>query len=671
MKLTNIKSIQNKKLKAIAFILLAVAFGFSTATAQATLPTAKSIAAEMGLGWNIGNTMEVPGDPTLWGNQVPTQRLIDSAKAAGFKTIRIPTAWDSHANQSTNVIDAQWMAQVKAVVDYCIKDSLFVILNSHWDGGWLENDITAENQPGANKKQEAYWRQIALAFKDYGRHLLFASANEPNAKNATQMAILNTYHKTFIDVVRATGGNNASRTLVLQGPETDIEKTNQLMNSIPVDHIAGRLMAEVHFYPYQFCLMESDADWGKVFYFWGAANHSTTNLQRNSTWGEESFVDSVFNLMKVKFVDKNIPVILGEFGAMKRTTLNGDDLKKHLASRESFYKYVSKSAKQHGLIPVVWDTGYKGDNNMTVLDRTSGAVYDLGVMNAMRLGHDMPALGGGIPVPVGQNAMKILYSAKDSLYGQIDLGVAKKNISAYDSIIVRAYINGESTYQSDGETQYGFLALNLVTMSKNYTWRERTLGEPVFDSWHNYSIPLSVNDADSARAFVSADPANIDFFALQAYSEAYRGTIYVDYIIFVDNQGSRDTLYTFDLLVPQKFSGNVESVSIIPVANVTSDKEWVTKTKAYITTAIASKKISTPALHFSLSGKTISLSFDSKASGKASINLMNSLGQNLVSKTVDTHVGLNSVDITTEYSGMAILQVNQNGIKQITPIRLR
>ncbi len=376
--------------------IIAAAAGLSFSQ---TLPTAKSIAAEMGVGWNLGNTMEATGGPPAWGNDIPTQTFIDSVKAAGFKTIRIPAAWDEHANPATHIIDPDWMGKVKLVVDQCIQDSLFVVLNIHWDGGWLEKkvdaavtDPTLRDQIKA--KQGAYWGQIATTFRNYDRHLLFASANEPAVNGSASMAMLNSFHQIFIDTVRATGGNNASRSLIIQGPSTDLEKTNTLMTSLPTDKIADRLMAEVHFYPYQFALMEQDADWGKVFYYWGKNNHSSTDTDRNSTWGEEAYTDSVFNLMKAQFVDKNIPALLGEMGAVKRMTLTGESLRLHILSRRTWYEYVVSSANARGLIPVIWDQGAKGNLTMSVFDRKTGGIYDLGLLNAIRSGIGLPKLPG-------------------------------------------------------------------------------------------------------------------------------------------------------------------------------------------------------------------------------------------------------------------------------------
>jgi len=347
--------------------------------------TAVQLAAKMKLGWNIGNTLEATGSETAWGNPKVTKALIDLVKANGFNAIRIPCSWNQYANATTAQINATWLARVKEVVQYCVDNDMYVIVNIHWDGGWLENNITADKKEAVNAKQKAFWEQIATQLRDFDEHLLFASANEPAVEDAAQMAVLTSYHQTFIDAVRSTGGKNAYRNLIVQGPSTDIEKTNKLMTTLPTDKVANRMMAEVHFYPYQFTLMDKDADWGKMFYYWGAGNHSTTDTERNPTWGEEAFIDTVFGSMKTQFVDKGIPVILGEFGAIRRD-LTGDALTLHLKSRADFYKYVVKSAKLNGMIPFYWDAGNLGVNTMSLFNRTNNTVYDQQALTALQDG---------------------------------------------------------------------------------------------------------------------------------------------------------------------------------------------------------------------------------------------------------------------------------------------
>ena len=347
---------------------------------------ATELASKMKLGWNIGNTLEATGGETAWGNPKVTKALIDFVKANGFNAIRIPCSWNQYLANSTNAqIKADWLARVKEVVQYCVDNDMYVIVNIHWDGGWLENNCTEAKKVENNAKQKAFWEQIATQLRGFDEHLLFASANEPNVEDATQMAVLNSYHQTFIDAVRSTGGKNAYRNLIIQGPSTDIEKTNKLMTTLPTDKVANRMMAEVHFYPYQFTLMTKDESWGKMFYYWGAGNHSTTDTERNPTWGEEADIDKLFKSMKTQFVDKGIPVILGEFGAIRRD-LTGDALTLHLKSRADFLKYVVKQSRANGMIPFYWDAGFMGVNTMTIFNRTNNTVYDTQALTALQDG---------------------------------------------------------------------------------------------------------------------------------------------------------------------------------------------------------------------------------------------------------------------------------------------
>ena len=335
--------------------------------------TSMEIANKIKLGLNIGNTLEAIGGETAWGNPQITNDLIKLVKQSGFDAIRLPCSWNQYADQTTAKIANSWLNRVKEVVQYCINNDLYVILNIHWDGGWLETNCTPGKQEETNAKQKAFWEQIATTLRDFDDHLLFASANEPNVNDATQMAVLLSYHQTFIDAVRSTGGKNAYRVLIVQGPMTDITTTYNLMTKMPTDNIPNRLMAEIHYYtPWNFTGMTKDESWGNQFYYWGKDFHSTTDLAHNPTWGEEAEVDSLFKLMKNQFVDKSIPVVIGEFGALRRDNLTGDALVLHLASRAYYLKYVTKQANVNGLLPFFWDTGglfNRGTN--TVADQQS------------------------------------------------------------------------------------------------------------------------------------------------------------------------------------------------------------------------------------------------------------------------------------------------------------
>ncbi|MEO7719817.1 MAG: glycoside hydrolase family 5 protein [Capsulimonas sp.] len=354
----------------------------STAFAQLPTPT---------YGWNLGNTMEPPCGVGCWGG-TPSQGLINAVGNAGFNTVRIPCAWDSHADQKTYQIDAAYMAQVKQVVDWCYARGLTVIVNDHWDGGWLENHLTGAVDPKINAKMKSYWTQIAATFAGYDHRLLFAAANEPSVKTAEQMSELMTYYQTFVDAVRAGGSNNNARWLVVQGPTADIDATSSLMNTLPKDPTPRRLMVEIHFYgPYQFCLMDSDQSWGKMFYFWGQGYHSATLPSRNATWGEEAVVDAQFQKMYDKFASKGIPVIVGELRAEPRKAnqeLDGANLELNHAATTYWNKYVVDSAQSHGLSPICWDTPG------SIFDFKNGVVLDPAAARSMTGGSAVPPPGG-------------------------------------------------------------------------------------------------------------------------------------------------------------------------------------------------------------------------------------------------------------------------------------
>ncbi|MFI0430246.1 cellulase family glycosylhydrolase [Mariniflexile sp. HMF6888] len=340
---------------------------------------AVELAAKMKLGWNIGNTLEAIGGENAWGNPNITKEYVTAVKNLGFNAIRLPCAWDQYADQTTAKIDEAWMNRVKEVLQYCVDNDMYVLLNIHWDGGWLENNCTPEKKESVNAKQKAFWEQIATAMRDFDEHIMFASANEPGIENAVEMDVLHSYHQTFVNTVRSTGGRNSYRVLVMQGPSTNIEKSNDLMN-MPTDEVEGRMMAEVHFYsPSQFCiLLDGDASWGKMFYYWGAGHHSTIEPDRNATWGEEDAVDVSMSIAKAKFIDNGIPVILGEYGAYRRDNSQyvPQDLETHNDAVDYWITYVTKQALANGLIPFWWDTGGSLDrNNFTVKDqRTIDAI---------------------------------------------------------------------------------------------------------------------------------------------------------------------------------------------------------------------------------------------------------------------------------------------------------
>jgi endoglucanase len=341
---------------------------------------AVELAAKMTLGWNIGNTLEAGGGETGWGNPLIMEDFIKFVKEKGFNAIRLPCAWDwHHADNDTAHIDESWLNRVKEVVGYCVNNDMYVLLNIHWDGGWLENNCTPDKKNSVNAKQKAYWEQIATAMRDFDEHLMFASANEPNADDATKMGVLLSYHQTFVNAVRSTGGRNTYRTLVLQGSSEWIS-----VDDFPVDPTPNRIMYEEHNYtPFQFCALGEDVSWGNMAYYWGKDHQSTIEPERNfkqddeHKWGNEDAHIAYFKRIKEQFVDKGIPILMGEYGAFRRSTPK--DLATHNDAVDYWITFVTKQAKSNGIIPFWWDTG-------GVFDRQNNTVKDQRTLDAIIAG---------------------------------------------------------------------------------------------------------------------------------------------------------------------------------------------------------------------------------------------------------------------------------------------
>jgi endoglucanase len=356
------------------FALLVTVLGLH-ASAWAQLPTAPQVASQIKVGWNIGNTLEAPCGETCWGNPMVSQQLINAVKAAGFNAVRIPCAWDSH--QTNGVIDAAWLARIKQVVDYCVNNNMYAVLNIHWDGGWLEEHPLYSYQASVNVKQRNYWTQIANYFKNYNERLLFAGTNEVRADYNTptteHITVQQSYLQTFVDAVRATGGNNSTRPLIVQTYNTNAwHGINYFW--LPNDPAANRLIVEIHNYdPYDFTLNATSS-----CLYWGSPYPS----QSACAWAQEAYIDDYYSQVKSEWVDKGVPVIVGEFAANLRSSLTGSQLSTHIASRQYWINYVTKAAFQRGIKSFYWDNGVR-DNGGKLFDRNTGAVTDQGIVDAI------------------------------------------------------------------------------------------------------------------------------------------------------------------------------------------------------------------------------------------------------------------------------------------------
>lgn len=313
----------------------------------------------MGNGINLGNTLEacdnnvgIKTNTPLsyemhWGQPKTTQAMIDGMKAAGFDTIRIPVAWmtnATHLYEGDYTIDADYMDRVEEVVRYARKAGMYVIINDHWDGGWygMFGSESAETRALAMEAYKGMWQQIAERFRDYSDYLIFESANEELGgrfdensplycsdsvvtylNDDERYALTNEINQTFVDVVRATGGNNAARFLLIAGYSTDIDKTCDDRFQMPKDTADSKLMVSVHYYdPWSYCGASSAVSatkWGKV--------------------SDYEYMDQQLAKM-TKFTEAGYGVVIGEYGALPCSDgLKDNTLAYHTAFLDACTKY--------------------------------------------------------------------------------------------------------------------------------------------------------------------------------------------------------------------------------------------------------------------------------------------------------------------------------------------
>jgi len=319
---------------------------------------------------------------------MPTQAGINGMAAAGFNTLRIPVSWTSHMNQHGNgTIDPAFMAQVTSVVNWAIAAGMYVVVNEHWDNGWLDSCGFRNYSSQINGKLVNLWTQVANNFKNTdASHLLFAGTNEPDVSTQAGTDILLRYYQSFINTVRGTGANNSTRWLILQASGASIDKASSYMMGAtwPTDP-ANKLMLECHTYdPFQFSQLQGDASWGVMYYFWGAAYHVTNPAlvaaHRNAEWGEEAYMDGENQKAKTNFVNRGIPVFIGEWRAVGKSPqadLTGQYITQNQNSVTFWNYYNQHSMTTNGLSGACWQTN-------DIINQTTGANMDPNAAKAVQ-----------------------------------------------------------------------------------------------------------------------------------------------------------------------------------------------------------------------------------------------------------------------------------------------
>lgn len=356
--------------------------GAGAATGDITSSDPREVAAALGLGWNLGNQFDAHNSgvasETAWGNPRASQKLFDAVAASGIRTVRIPVTWLGQFGSAPDyAIKKDYLDRVAEVVGYAENAGLNAIINIHHDGAdgahWLDikgaaND--AAKNAEVKKQITAIWTQIAERFKDKGPWLIFESFNEIHDggwgwganrnDGGKQYRTLNEWNQTFVDAVRATGGNNATRYVAVPGYVTNPELTMENL-VLPTDP-AQKTIVAVHFYdPNEYTLNAKFSEWGH------------TGKDKES-WGDEQNVRDVFSKLKAKYVDNGIPVYIGEMGNVNRST---DRARKF---RLYYMEYVAKAACDNGLAPIIWDNGAQsaGRECSGLFNRTTGNFYDDG-----------------------------------------------------------------------------------------------------------------------------------------------------------------------------------------------------------------------------------------------------------------------------------------------------
>ena len=277
----------------------------------------------------------------------------------GIKTVRVPVAWNTYA--ADGVVDAAKMNRVKQVVGWIEAAGMYAIVNIHWDGGWIYNEgngnqfkLTAD----VKTKFASYWTQIATAFASVGNKLIFEGMNEEgrfyvsgNSSGTPDYAPLNELNQLFVTTVRAQGGYNAGRALLIAGFNTDIDLTCVSGFAIPTDPAGpNKLFLSIHYYtPYTFCGLDTVESWGSPATTWG-------------TDAEKATLQSLFSKLATFSTQRGIPVIIGEFSVTR-----GQAYVRQSASRILWMQTVAKAALSHGMVPVLWDTGSE-------INRTDGSL---------------------------------------------------------------------------------------------------------------------------------------------------------------------------------------------------------------------------------------------------------------------------------------------------------
>lgn len=350
--------------------------------------TSAALLATFDLGWNLGNSLDVPDGETAWGNPTVDASLFEAVAEAGFDIVRIPVTWSAYTGAGPDfTIDADRLNRVEEVIRYALDAGLYAIINLHHDGAddfdgveWLTltdsaGSISDANNSAVEARFRAVWSQLAQRYAAIDHHLLFESMNEIHdgydAPKPEYYGIINRLNQAFVDIVRQSGSYNTTRHLVVPGYNTNIDYTLAGFEP-PADTVADRLILSVHYYdPWSFAGEGSTHAWGE-------------GSPGADSWGQEQYVTDQFDKLKATYIDTGLPMIMGEYGA-----INQAGAEKY---RRYYMEYVTQAACERGIVPIYWDNGGSGSgpDSFGLFERTSKEVLFPDILEAMFRG----CLGG-------------------------------------------------------------------------------------------------------------------------------------------------------------------------------------------------------------------------------------------------------------------------------------
>jgi endoglucanase len=454
-------------------VALTVMFGMSTAQAVAqtdplTGETAMEISHNIKVGWNLGNSLDATGTADLssewsWGNPATTQQMIDSVKAAGFNAIRIPVSWGKHTSNNgtyTYAVNAQWMARVKQVVDYCFNRNMYVIINLHHDLDYYFPSSAHINESTTYVRE--LWTQIAHEFANYDQHLIFETLNEPRLQGdpkyewwfwmpspASQVVdainCINTLNQTAVTAIRSVNeGYNRERVIGCPGYAASIDGctvASTVSFKLPTDNVSNRLWVSIHAYtPFDFCMSGT----GSTTF---TADHQKTIL-------------NLFKTINDKFLSKGIPAYIGETGA----TNKGD--------REEIAKWAAcffGYSKQYGVPCFLWDNDsfYKQGGATTerfgLFDRHSVTWGERATVNAI-----MAAVGVSpteVMEPLANSAN--VYVSQGNLYASCSATINRIDVYGINGMALSStqFDGNETSAELEMPTMQGRVAIVVINTS--------------------------------------------------------------------------------------------------------------------------------------------------------------------------------------------------------------